>query len=197
MIQLMERVNYGPEPRFTDADAYWALHLLADGQRQSRRALAETIGIGEGSIRKVIEILRRCELVDVYQTGIAITELGGRLLARIPIIPVDVSVPESVVGSCHSSVVAKQVGQLIRVGREQRDAGIRAGARGCTTIVLRDNRLMIPPDWNLDERSPASAKRIRELKIMENGDALIIGNADDRHGAINAAVSAAFELISR
>lgn len=56
---------------------------------------------------------------------------------------------------------------------------------------------MIPPDWNLDERSPASAKRIRELKIMENGDALIIGNADDRHGAINAAVNAAFELIGR
>ncbi len=195
MLRLKEKTRIGSEARYSDADIYWALVLLSRGKRMGRRELSDEMGIGEGSIRSVMSILKESRLVEVYQTGAVITELGTALLERIPVIPVSVMVPGSVVGDCHWSVVVKGASEKIRVGREQRDAGIRAGALGCTTIVYRKGELMIPPDWVLDDKSPESAAEIRAIPFMEEDDAIIIGSAESVRDAVNAAVNAAFELL--
>lgn len=195
MLKLKEKTMIGSEARYSDADIYWALVLLSRGKRMGRRDLADEMGIGEGSIRSVMNILKDSRLVEVYQTGAIITELGNALLKRIPVIPASVVVPGSVVGDCHWSVVVKGVSYKIRVGREQRDAGIRAGALGCTTIVYRKGELMIPPDWVLDDKAPESASEIRAMPFMDEDDVMIIGSADNIRGAVNAAVNAAFELL--
>jgi hypothetical protein len=66
---------------------------------------------------------------------------------------------------------------------------------GCTTIIFRNGKVTIPPDWVLDDRSPEIAREVRRVTQMKDEDALLIGSGSDRHGAINAVVSAAFELI--
>ncbi len=93
MLRLKEKTRIGSEARYSDADIYWALVLLSRGKRMGRRELSDEMGIGEGSIRSVMSILKESRLVEVYQTGAVITELGTALLERIPVIPVSVMVP--------------------------------------------------------------------------------------------------------
>lgn len=194
-MKIIEEPRYGPMFRFSDADVYWTLHLLSDGRRIGRKRLAEEVGIGEGSMRRIVESLRDRELINVKQTGITITKAGTILLEQIPIRVIDLDVGDSVTGDFTQSLMVLGVAEKVRNGMQQRDAGIRVGATSCTTIVIREGVVMIPPDWNVDKEKPHLAKIIRDDLGMTAGDAIIIGGGDTKHLAIEAAVSAALEII--
>ena len=53
---------------------------------------------------------------------------------------------------------------------------------------------MIPPDWNLDDKMPEVAYKIRKETGITQNDALVIGGGDTRESAIEAAVTAAFTM---
>ena len=78
---------------------------------------------------------------------------------------------------------------------QQRDAGIKAGAEGCTTIVIRDGKLMIPPDWNMDEQTPELASKIRKDTGITADDVIIVGGGSSKIAAVEAVLNAAFELV--
>ncbi|MBQ8179617.1 MAG: hypothetical protein IJ026_04130 [Candidatus Methanomethylophilaceae archaeon] len=180
--------------RFNDANVYWSLHILSDGRRMGRKRLAEEVGVGEGSMRRIIDTLKEWDFINIKQTGITITKAGLSFLEQIPMRPVDIHIEESVEGEYQQGVlVLGGVGKVVN-GMEQRDAGIKVGAEGCTTIVIRDGNLMIPPDWNLDEKDPELAYRIRKDIGLTENDALIIGGSDTKTSAIEAAVTAALAM---
>ncbi|MCL2148334.1 MAG: hypothetical protein FWH47_03235 [Methanomassiliicoccaceae archaeon] len=194
-MKIMEVPQFGPMFRFNDASIYWALHLLSDGRRVGRKKLAEVVGIGEGSMRRIIDTLKERNLILVKQTGITITKAGQAFLSQIPIRVVDVELGESAVGEYSQGVLVMGVAEKVHNGMQQRDAGIKVGATGCTTVVIRDGTLMIPPDWNIDEKNPDLAYRIRKGTGITQNDVIIVGSADKRHLAVEAAINAAFELI--
>ncbi|MBO7205646.1 MAG: DUF4443 domain-containing protein [Candidatus Methanomethylophilaceae archaeon] len=53
---------------------------------------------------------------------------------------------------------------------------------------------MLPPEWSIDKNEPEVAKNIKECSNMIDDDIIIIGSADNPIVAINAALTAAFEL---
>ncbi|MBO5654116.1 MAG: DUF4443 domain-containing protein [Candidatus Methanomethylophilaceae archaeon] len=180
--------------RFTDASVYWALHILSDGKRMGRKRLSEEIGVGEGSMRRILNTLKENNFVDIKQTGITITKCGLAYLSELPIRVLDVDASRIVLGECSQAILVKGVSKLIDNGLQQRDAGIRVGALGCTTLVMRDNELILPPEWSIDKNEPEVAKNIKECSNMIDDDIIIIGSADNPIVAINAALTAAFEL---
>ncbi|MDR0198405.1 MAG: hypothetical protein LBI08_01505 [Methanomassiliicoccaceae archaeon] len=190
----MDTPQYGPMFRFGDTNVYWALHLLSDGKRMGRKILADLVGVGEGSMRRILDTLKEWEMISVKQTGITITKTGIGFLNELPLRVLDLNVGDVVLGSCQQAVKVFGVSSKIENGMQQRDAGIRAGAAGCTTIVFRGGKLMMPPDWDLDKERPAIAERIRRHVGLGADDVIIIGGADDMHAAVNAALAAAFEL---
>ncbi|MDR0309620.1 MAG: hypothetical protein LBH88_02540 [Candidatus Methanoplasma sp.] len=194
-MKIMEVPQFGPMFRFNDASIYWALHLLSDGRRIGRKKLAEMVGIGEGSMRRIIDTLKEWNFITVKQTGIIITKAGQAFLEQIPLRVVNVDLGGSTVGEFTQSVLVLGVSDKIHNGMQQRDAGIKVGATGCTTVVVRDGILMIPPDWNIDERSPELACLIRKETGITQNDVIIVGSADVKTLAIEAAINAAFELI--
>jgi len=194
-MKIMEVPQFGPMFRFSDANIYWALHLLSDCRRVGRKKLAEMVGIGEGSMRRIIDTLKEWDFVTVKQTGITITKTGHAFLSKIPIKVVDVDLGESTVGEFSQSVLVLGVSDKIYNGMQQRDAGIKVGATGCTTVVIRDGVLLIPPDWNIDERNPVLAQSIRKETGITQSDVIIVGSADTKILAIEAAINAAFELL--
>ncbi|MCL1811209.1 MAG: hypothetical protein FWG41_03195 [Methanomassiliicoccaceae archaeon] len=194
-MKIMEVPQFGPMFRFSDASIYWALHVLSDGRRLGRKKLSEMVGIGEGSMRRIIDTLKEWNFILVKQTGITITKAGQAFLNQIPIKVVDVELGGSTVGECSQSVLVMGVADKVHNGMQQRDAGIKAGAIGCTTVVIREGVLMIPPDWNIDERSPDLAYKIRKETGITQNDIIIVGSADTKILAIEAAINAAFELI--
>ena len=123
-----------------------------------------------------------------------ITKAGQAFLAQLPIRPVDVFVEGSVVGKFQQAVLVLGGADKVVNGMEQRDIGIKVGGEGCTTIVIRDGNLMIPPDWNLDEKDPEVAYKIRKETGITQSDALIIGGGDTHVSAVEAAVSAALNM---
>ena len=81
-MKIIDEPRYGPMFRFSDANVYWTLHLLSDGRRIGRKRLSEMVGIGEGSMRRIIDTLREMELISIKQTGISMTEHGIQYLKK-------------------------------------------------------------------------------------------------------------------
>ncbi len=192
-MKIIESPQYGPMFRFTDANVYWALYILSSGKRIGRKRLADEIGVGEGSMRRILETLREWDMIQIRQSGITITRSGLGFLSEIPIKVVDVNLGDSIVGEYSQPILVLGVADKIQNGMQQRDAGIKVGATGCTTLVIRDGNLLIPPSWNVDEERPDVAKSVRATGMTEN-DALIVGSGNDQRTAMMAALTAAFEL---
>lgn len=193
-MKIIDEPQFGPMFRFNDANVYWSLHLLSDGRRMGRKRLADEVGVGEGSMRRIIDTLKEWDFINIKQTGITITKAGMSFLDQLPIRPVNISVEGSVAGQCQQGVLVIGGADKVVNGMEQRDAGIKVGADGCTTIVIRDGVLMIPPDWNMDERTPELAYKIRKDIGMTQSDALIIGGGETQSVATEAAITAALQM---
>ncbi|MGN0098090.1 MAG: DUF4443 domain-containing protein [Candidatus Methanomethylophilaceae archaeon] len=190
-MKIIDEPQFGPMFRFNDANVYWSLYLLSDGRRMGRKRLADEVGVGEGSMRRIIDTLKEWDFINIKQTGITITKAGLSFLDQLPLRPVNIFVEGSVAGECQQGVLVLGGADKVVNGMEQRDAGIKVGADGCTTIVIRDGILMIPPDWNMDEKTPELAYKIRKEIGMTQSDALIIGGGDTQALATEAAITAA------
>ena len=140
-----------------------------------------------------VGVTMHCGIKDAT-TSITITKAGLAYLAELPIRVIDVDASKIILGDYSQAVLVKNASKQIDNGLQQRDAGIRAGALGCTTVVMRDGELILPPDWSIDENEPDVAAHIKEVSGMVDEDIIIIGSADNKVSAINAALSAAFEL---
>ncbi len=194
-MKIMDIPAFGPMFRFTDANVYYALYILSDGKRIGRKKLAEEAGVGEGSMRRILDKFREWNFVQIKQTGISITKAGLVFLDQIPVRLIDVDLQGSVVGDFTQGVIVYGASSKIVNGMQQRDAGIKAGAEGCTTIVIRDGKLMIPPDWNMDEQTPELAYKIRKDTGITADDVIIVGGGGSKIAAVEAGLNAAFELV--
>ena len=190
-MKIIDEPQFGPMFMFNDANVYWALHLLSDGRRMGRKRLADEVGVGEGSMRRIIDTLKEWDFINIKQTGITITKAGLSFLEQIPIRPVDIYIEGSVAGQFQQGILVIGCADKVVNGMEQRDAGIKVGADGCTTIIIRDGSLMIPPDWNMDEQTPELAYNIRKKTGITQNDALIVGGGETQMLATQAAVTAA------
>jgi DNA-binding transcriptional regulator LsrR (DeoR family) len=194
-MKLIDLKEYGPIHRFGDHHVYRALSFLSDGRRRGRRSLAEGIGIGEGSIRTILEFLRDKGFVDIKQTGIQITKGGRYFLEGIPI---EVKrIPPSDSSLCDKNVAVRIRSSMNMVGSgiQQRDAAIKAGAEGATTILFTNGSLMVPPDYFLDENQPEYASILRRSFELKQGDVVVIGTANEWDDAENGAIAAALDLL--
>lgn len=194
-MKIMDIPAFGPMFRFTDANVYYALYILSDGKRIGRKKLAEEAGVGEGSMRRILDKFREWNFVQIKQTGISITKAGLVFLDQIPVRLIDVDLQGSVVGDFTQGVIVYGASSKIVNGMQQRDAGIKAGAEGCTTIVIRDGKLMIPPDWNMDEQTPELAYKIRKDTGITADDVIIVGGGSSKIAAVEAVLNAAFKLV--
>lgn len=194
-MKIIDEPRYGPMFRFSDANVYWTLHLLSEGTRTGRKRLADMVGIGEGSMRRIIDALRDMELISIKQTGVSITDKGIEFLEDIPIRVIDLDVGDSVSGEETQSLLVLGVSDKVHNGMQQRDAGIKVGATSCTTFVIRNGVLMVPPDWNVDQEKPELAEKIRNELGMSEKDAIIVGGAPTKVLAIEATVAAALDII--
>jgi hypothetical protein len=145
-------------------------------------------------MRTIVEYLRDQDYIEVKQTGIRISRHGSDLLASLPLSvarlpPTDVSVGQRSVAARVRAVANK-----IKVGIEQRDAAVKAGADGATTIVVVGGRLIVPPDFDLASEGKEIAEELKRIFTLEDDDVIIIGTGADYQHAEDGALAAAFEL---
>lgn len=189
-MRLMDGPDGCPAVRFGDADIYCTLHVLSDGRRMGRRALAGCVGVTEGSMRTMLRTMVEHDLVDVRRSGISLADGGLRLYSSIGMLLVDAPRCGMVAGEFQHGVVVFGAAGTVTDGFLQRDAAIIAGAVDAASIVDRGTMLIAPPQDDLDACDSAFAESVRSSAPMDRDDVLVIAGASTSNGARRAAIAA-------
>lgn len=189
----------GPSLTFSIFHVVYAIELIAE-KKLGRGKLAESLSVGEGAARTIVDKLKGAGLIETSRAGCALTVKGVKFWEKYRSVfekKVEIGKNELTLSECNFAIHVKGRGGKIKSGVEQRDAAIRAGAKGATTIVFINGVLKIP-SVSVDVKSdfPKAAKQILNLFKPEDNDVIIIVSAEDSKKAIYGALAAAWTLLT-
>jgi hypothetical protein len=166
-----------------------------------RYRLVSVAGLTEGVTRGLLTKLVRNGYVKTRRfVGCSLTHKGRRrlneLLARCSVRDVrDIDPGTLALGPFNVIAHLRDRAHRIGSGISQRDAAIKAGALGATTLVYRRRRIMLPPDqFDLSNKDRTLSERLRKEFQLSDGDVLIIGSADTKWRAVEGVLAAAETL---
>ena len=187
----------GPLPAFSKLHVLKAIDLVGRMGPLSRASLSRELGIGEGAVRTLLKKLVSADLVRTSRSGCVLTEegmalwteLNARLAKRSPIARSAISL-----GAHGFAILVRDGAKKVRLGVEQRDEAVRAGAKGALVLIAEEGRLKMPgvsDDIRADY--PDLFEEVAKSLEPEEGDAIVIAYADDplvaEYGALAAALS--------
>lgn len=129
--------------------------------------------------------LQMNNMIKATNAGTTMTQKGKALLLELlSSIPTEMNLPKCSIalGKFNYVVLLKQHSHAIKSGVEQRDAAIKIGAKGATTLLFKQNKFVMPSNTNYDslQKEPKISKLLIRMLNPEEGDAIIIGS-DDMH----------------
>jgi len=181
----------GPLPRFADYQVRRALELIAERKGVGRKQLAKELGVGEGSMRTILDRFKKEGFVRSSRGGHSITTKGKRELGKaLELVQIDAG--DLTVGDVDVATIVRKTAARVSRGIEQRDEAIKAGAAGATVLVLKKGKLQFP-DRFLTVKKELSDVLMKAFKPRE-GDVIVIGTARDAVKAEAGAKAAARTL---
>jgi len=190
----------GPAPSFSVFDVVKILRVIAEEGTIGRGKISEKSGLGEGVVRTLLRRLSKAGLVSTSRSGCSLTTEGENLWRKISeTIPYLSEIDESELTFAeHNFVVQiRGVGEKVRKGLEQRDAAVRAGAKGAVTMVYRNKKLALPGlTDDISYSFPKAYGQIMSLMNLKENDVVIIACADTIENAEYGALAAAWTLIN-
>ena len=129
--------------------------------------------------------LQMNNMIKATNAGTTMTQKGEALLLELlSSIPTEMNLPKCSIalGKFNYVVLLKQHSHAIKSGVEQRDAAIKIGAKGATTLLFKQNKFVMPSSTNYDslQKEPKISKLLIRMLNPEEGNAIIIGS-DDVH----------------
>jgi len=183
----------GPLPRFAEVHVRRALELIAEHKTIGRKQLAKKLGVGEGSMRTILNQLKKRSLITSSRGGHALTAKGRHALGKsLKFVQVDAG--DLTVGEVDVATIVRGAADKVKRGIEQRDEAIKAGGDGATVLVFKAGKLRFP-----DGFTKVDEKVVELIKMFEprNGDVVIIGTGSDAIKADVGARAAARTLTTR
>ena len=185
---------------FDMVHVFKTLQLIQENGHVSREKLCKDLGLGEGTIKTLVRHLKIQNLIESTNAGTTMTKKGNSFFSELlSSIPSEISLSKCAItlGKFNYAVLVKQMSSMIKDGIAQRDAAIRMGASGATTLLFKDNKFLIPQtDFDsLKDEHQLSEQMIKNLH-PQDGDVIIIGSDNySRMKAEFAAKSAALITI--
>ena len=193
MIRPNVMATGGPTPKFTDYHIWKALMVMSETRPIGRKSLSAALNIGEGSTRTILDMFCDEGYITVTKSGAVLSEKGKRAKDMVKVDVGPVNITDLTIGAVNCAVKIRGVSKKITYGCEERDAAIKAGATGATTLVCVGNKLIFPgSEYPV---SPHVENVLKKEFRIGNGDVIIIGTATDPEKAERGAVSAAIRLI--
>jgi len=188
----------GPSPTFSVFHVLRALELVAE-KSTGRGKLADSLKLGEGAVRTLIGRLKSAGLITTTKAGCTFTDKGLKLFREYQSVfkkKIEIGKSELTIAKHNFAVLIKNCGHKVKSGVEQRDAAIMAGARGATTILFREDRLIIPAvSDDVAKDFPKAAKQIMSCMSPKEDDVIIVSSADTLEKAEYGALAAAWMLL--
>lgn len=185
-------IEIRPGSGFDIADIHNSLRLIDDQGPIGRKKLAEGVGVGEGSVRSLLDILKGKGYVNSTPNGHILTDRGRDKLANMDKRTVQLDADEITVGETDVAITVRGASDAVSKGVSIRDEAIKAGADGATTIIFENGDFEFP-----DKKLKVGSKIKRKLEEkfhLENGDVVIIGSSDNRIDAERGALAGASYL---
>jgi predicted transcriptional regulator len=183
----------GPIPKFNDYHIWKALNYLDDKNPVGRKKLASVLGIGEGSTRTILNIMQDENLISIGKSGIFLTDEGMELKKKLHMDVVRLPAGDLTIGEWDCAVRVPRMARNVKFGCEERDRAIISGAKGATTLVYTNNKLMFAgSEYAVDAEMEEKIKAVMNLK---NDDVVIIGTGPDIESAENGAVAAGLSIM--
>lgn len=203
-VKTLQKVadRYAPSRvlSFDMVHVFKTLQLIQENGHVSRENLCKDLGLGEGTIKTLVRHLKMQNLIESTNAGTTMTKKGNSFFSELlSSIPSEISLSKCAItlGKFNYAVLVKQMSSMIKDGIAQRDAAIRMGASGATTLLFKDNKFLIPQtDFDsLKDEHQLSEQMIKNLH-PQDGDVIIIGSDNySRMKAEFAAKSAALRTI--
>ncbi|MDO5862403.1 MAG: DUF2111 domain-containing protein [Thermoplasmata archaeon] len=192
MIQRASRLG-GPVPKFNDYHIWKALECLDESIPVGRKRLSQLLNIGEGSTRTILSQLQDQGMITIGKSGIILTDRGSEFKKTYHMDVADVSISDLTIGDKDCAVRVSKRAKDVKFGCEERDAAIKSGATGATTLVYTDGNLVFPgSDYPVDEDI---ASKVRSLFMLRNDDVVIIGTGPTKEVAEVGAVTAGLTIM--
>jgi biotin operon repressor len=177
---------------FDSVHVFIVLQLIEKKGHVSRNLLCKELSLGEGSIKTLVKHLKTQGIIESTKAGTRTTSKGKRISEQLlSAIPAEMSLSKCSValGKFSYAVLLKQYGFALKSGIEQRDAAIRVGAIGATSLLFKHNRFVMPgTSYYPLAKEPETARLIHEKLKPEEGDAIVIGS--DMEGERRAELAA-------
>ena len=182
-------IMVGNLPNFSHIDVLRC--FLKFSKNTGRHELAKELGLGEGTVRTILDILKKKGMLGSTKKGHFLSSKGIAILDKISGC---ITAPkEAHSGSIYqefkkSGVIVRGAGMPKEVYK-LRDTAVKSGAEGA--IILKfDGRLKAPEYESVD------FSEMEKSFDMESGDLLVISFSGDRRHAENGALAIAAELSS-
>jgi Domain of unknown function (DUF4443) len=200
-IMILERVasRYAPSRTlsFDLVHVFAALQRIGNIGIRSRSALCSGLVLGEGTVKTLVKHLKMHGLIETSNRGTRMTAKGkGVYEGLLSTILAEMSLPRCSIALSrfNYAVLVREFGFAVGLGIEQRDAAIKMGASGATTLLFKENKFVMPASSNDSLKKEREVRRMLVEKLNpRDGDVIIIGSADSNEktaelGAKNAAL---------
>jgi hypothetical protein len=186
-VRALEKVasRYAPSRllSFGEVHVFVALQLMSRRGHVSRDALSKELALGGGAVKTLVKHMKMNGLIETSNGGTKMTAKGKDIFEGLAsAIPAEMDLPRSQVALAkyNYAVLLREFGFAVRSGIEQRDAAIKMGATGATTLLYHDGRFAMPDDGRQDplKKEQALKKELAEMLKPQEGDVVIIGSAE-------------------
>jgi len=175
------RTSTGPSLTFEETHVVKAIELVGERGAIGRIKIAEELDVGEGVARTLLRHLRAEGLTASSKSGVRLTKMGREVYGYIKskvFGPVEIPKNPITVGTYNVAFLVRKAARMVKLGIEQRDAAMKLGALGATTLIFRGNKLTMP-DVKEDcfRNAPGLRKMLTSKLKPKDGDIIIIGSA--------------------
>jgi predicted transcriptional regulator len=189
----------GPTSTFMVFDIFKALEVIAEENLIGRGRLSEKLGIGEGATRTLLSRLTGSHLVSMSKAGCTLTLQGRRLwqlIGNLMPVKAEITKNELTFAGYNIALQVKGKGNKVKKGLEQRDAAVKAGAKGAVTLIQKGDRLILPTiSSDVAKDFPNAYRHIMQLMHLDEDDVAIISCADHNKEAEYGALAAVWTLL--
>lgn len=199
--RITKKTEAAPFPSFTPTHVFIIIEALGLSAPIGRTKLSSVLQLGEGVTRTLIKRLQKEGIIKSTKFGCVLTNFGkGIFLDLSSRISEGLEIPPSqyTLGRFNVAILVKNSAKVVGYGVEQRDAAIKAGALGATTLIYTKEKFVMPgaPEDAFKDLPEIRKMLIERLKPKE-GDSIIIGSADDEKSAKLGAKAAALETLKK
>ena len=183
----------GPAPKFNDYHIWKAFDCLDPEMQMGRKKLSQKLGIGEGSTRTILTMMQEQNMITIGKSGICLTDKGVEFKRSVHMDVADVSISDITIGDRDCAVRVPKMARNVKYGCEERDAAIKSGATGATTLVCSGGKLIfLGSEYPVEEEIES---KIRSVFPLKNDDVVIIGTGPSRESAEMGAVIAGLTIM--